>query len=261
MAIAWNRFFGTSVSVLILCFCTATSASAQGRPTGARTTFVAPPRSIVDITEQLDKETFDKAKRAELVAQANAEPGAGVRGSALADFYYARARARALLGRTQESIADCEKAIPLSTDYVAVGSRIEQFMEIQLRLSGNFRGAIEILEKTGRRLDIEGAANRGRAPYIYDRLAYNHILLGDLQRGETYLRRGEAVVAQVRPIPGYQPYSTSFEANIEEMRAFLAAARGRWSDAESAFRRASSLYADSMQKSRSWPNASPLASF
>jgi tetratricopeptide (TPR) repeat protein len=250
--------FKIFASVLLLCVCGIADASAQGRAIEARTSFVRPPRSIVDITELLDKETFDKAKRAELVAQANSEPTGGGKG---AEFYYARARARAALGRTLEAIADCEKAIPLSGDYVAEGSRIEQFMEIQLRLNGDFKAAIAILEKTGRKLDIEGTTNRGRAPYIYGRLAYNYIQLGDLPRAESYLRRMESVLAQVRPNPGYQPYLTSYESNIEEIRAFLASSRGRWTDAEAAFRRAGSLYADAMQKSRSWPNASPVASF
>jgi hypothetical protein len=84
--------FKIFASVLLLCVCGIADASAQGRAIEARTSFVRPPRSIVDITELLDKETFDKAKRAELVAQANSEPTGGGKG---AEFYYARARARA----------------------------------------------------------------------------------------------------------------------------------------------------------------------
>jgi hypothetical protein len=60
-----------------------------------QTAFVAPPRTIADITAILDKERPDPAKLAELKADADAVPPKGASASDLAQFYYDRGNARA----------------------------------------------------------------------------------------------------------------------------------------------------------------------
>ena len=63
---------------------------------------VAPPRTISDIAAILDQQKPDAAKIAELTTTAEAPVPGGLKGLALADFYYKRAQARALLGRSDE---------------------------------------------------------------------------------------------------------------------------------------------------------------
>ena len=83
-----------------------------------RSAFVAPPRTIADITAILDQEKPDPAKRAKAEAQAVAEPAAKADRATLKDFYFRRAQARASLGRLKDAVADCERAVANSTDYV-----------------------------------------------------------------------------------------------------------------------------------------------
>ena len=94
--------------------------------------FVAPPRSIADITAILDQEKPDPAKRAKREADANAEPPAA-QGPALGQFYVRRCHARAAIGRSKDAIADCEKAVSLGGDYGDHVSRVQQFLEGQYR--------------------------------------------------------------------------------------------------------------------------------
>src|SRR5262245_38846331 len=92
-----------------------TSALAQ------RAGFVAPPRTIADITSILDQEKPDPAKRIRAEADASAEPPAGADRATLKDFYFRRAQARASIGRLAHAIADCQQAIAHSSDYVNDG--------------------------------------------------------------------------------------------------------------------------------------------
>src|SRR5262245_65829099 len=58
-----------------------------------RAGFVAPPRTIADITAILDQEKPDPAKRAKVEADAAAEPPAHADAATLKDFYFRRAQA------------------------------------------------------------------------------------------------------------------------------------------------------------------------
>ena len=76
-----------------------------------RAVFVAPPRTIADITDILDKERPDSAKLAKLKDDADKAPPQGVAATTLAQFYYDRGNARALLARNKEALADGLKAL------------------------------------------------------------------------------------------------------------------------------------------------------
>src|SRR5260221_2674190 len=73
--------------------------------------FVAPPRTIADITAVLDNEKPDPATLAKLKADADAEPKKGTSQGDLADFYNDRALARSQLGRNAEAMVDGERAL------------------------------------------------------------------------------------------------------------------------------------------------------
>src|SRR5215510_12350923 len=81
-------------------------------PLEIRTSFVAPPRTIADITAVLDSEKPDEAQIAKRKATADASPK-GLSGPAFAQFLFDRAAARALLARNKEALADGLQALEL----------------------------------------------------------------------------------------------------------------------------------------------------
>jgi hypothetical protein len=101
----------------------------------APSSLVAPPRTISDIAAILDQQKPDAGRIAELTSTADAPTPNGLKGLALADFYYKRGQARALLGRGDEALADAEAAVSngQGSDYKNVGSRYEQLLMRQLR--------------------------------------------------------------------------------------------------------------------------------
>jgi CHAT domain-containing protein/tetratricopeptide (TPR) repeat protein len=214
--------------------------------------FVPPPRSIADITAILDQQKPDPARRAKLEAEAEAEPPKGTQGATLARFYYARAQARAELGRTKGAIADCEQAIALGGDYVQEVSRYESLLENQLRTSGEYRRAITVLERMAGRLNAPGS--KGRMFSIDQRLIINHLFLGEFSKAEFYLKRNQARLTESKSWPNVDQYRSSWESLVENSKARIAEARGRHREAELAYAKAATLWQDSMQRSKSWPN-------
>src|SRR5712664_365597 len=79
----------------------------SGLPAG----FVAPPRTIGDITAILDTEKPDLRVIRELQATADTVPTGKETREALAQFYLNRGNARAQLGGLADSIADANKAV------------------------------------------------------------------------------------------------------------------------------------------------------
>src|SRR5688572_3942459 len=77
-------------------------AFAQAQPTAV---LAAPPRSIADIVAILDQEKPDPAKRAQLIAQAEAVEPAGLDARQRSRFLFDRAQAALLLARAEQSLA------------------------------------------------------------------------------------------------------------------------------------------------------------
>jgi hypothetical protein len=122
----------------------------------AQTSFVAPPRTTADITAILDQEKPDPAKAAKVRGDADATPPPSLNDDrGLAQFYFARAQARAGVGRNVEAIADCEQAIvhggKVGGDIDGYNvDRYQEFMSNQHSLLGDSRRAIEINQTLAR---------------------------------------------------------------------------------------------------------------
>src|SRR4029077_20766030 len=110
----WGFFTFTFVAGL------STAAFAQAQAPA----FVAPPRTIADITAILDQEKPDPVHAAKMRSDADAEPSGGN----LADFYFRRAQARWQLGRSVESIADTKQAIEIGRKQTVELFRYQQFI-------------------------------------------------------------------------------------------------------------------------------------
>ncbi len=98
--------------------------------------FVAPPRSISDITAILDGEKPDEKTIAELKADADAVPKGRESKQALAQFYFDRANARSQLGRLAEATADADKAVEVGRGAISAHmlGRLMQLQSIQYSL-------------------------------------------------------------------------------------------------------------------------------
>src|SRR5262249_30315670 len=72
-------------------------------------------------------------------------------------------------------------------------------------------------------------------------------------RAEAYQRRNEQLLLRAKTWQNVQMYFSKWEGDTEEGRARIHGARGRYSEAEAAWRRARALYRDTMEKSKTWP--------
>ena len=234
------------------------SAQSQA-PAQAPAAFVAPPRSIADITAILDQEKPDPAKRAKREADANAEPPAA-QGEALGKFYFQRCQARAALGRAKDAIADCEKAVSLGGDYGNHVSRVQQFLENQYRQVGDYKSAEKVLQEM---IAYFSNQQKGRLPGLFLRGAIGSLQVGDVPRAQNYVNRANAFLSESRTWsnPNFDRVRSSWDASIEDARARLNENRGLYREAEAGFRRARAQQIDAMGKAHTWQSAPPREQF
>src|SRR5215470_16469158 len=76
--------------------------------------FVAPPRTVADITAVLDQYQPDPAKVAAVRATADRQPPPGLAGLEAARFYYDRGMAARERGRLPQQLADLRRAAELA---------------------------------------------------------------------------------------------------------------------------------------------------
>jgi CHAT domain-containing protein len=206
--------------------------------------FVAPPRTIADITAILDSEKPDQQKIDKMRAAADVQPPAGLSREKLARFHYERGNARAGLGRLSDAIADANKAVETGRGAVELNllGRLQQFAGLQYSAMGDPKRALEIFTRQGREMDGPGAKG-----YQFDsnrQLASIYLQMGDLGQAEAYLRRNMALIVEARTsgLPGWRSsYPTrgqNWEAIVESHRAMIFEARGQFRDAEASFRTA-----------------------
>jgi len=204
--------------------------------------FVAPPRTITDITAILDSEKPDPAKIAALKAEADAAvPGRASRAE-LAHFYYNRGTARAALGRLSEATDDANKALENgrgAVDANALG-RIEQFAGLQYSAAGNPRKALAIFDQ-----QLSDTSANGARGYLFNgalNIVAILVQMGELTQADNYLNRSLALIREARTsgLPGWrQGYAgrgQSWEADVEYTRAILFEARGQYAEAEKSYR-------------------------
>lgn len=204
--------------------------------------FVAPPRTITDITAILDSEKPDLKTIEELKSKADAKPGKES-SEALAQFYFDRASARTQLGRLADSLADANKAIEVGRGAVSglMMGRLIALAAQQYSAAGDPKKAFELYQRQLR----EVASQRGSQGYQFGAnraIAGILIQMGDISQAEGYLRRSLAQIQESRTsgFPGrraaYNIYGQNWEAQLEIGRAMLAEARGQFGDAEAAYR-------------------------
>ncbi len=215
------------------------ASAANGLPAG----FVAPPRTISDITAILDSEKPDLRKIEELKADADAAPTGKESRADLAQFYFDRGNARAQLGRLADSIADADKAMEVGRGAVSPNmmGRLMQLASIQYSAAGDPKKALELWLHQLR--DIAGLPGSKGYQFNANRsIAAILVQMGDIAQAEAYLRRSLTAIQEARTsgLPGrrasYAKWGQSWESEIEFCRALIFEARGQFRDAEAAYR-------------------------
>lgn len=213
-----------------------------------RTIFVAPPRSIADITAILDEEKPDAAKIAKAKAAAEAEPKSGLDVTSLMQFYYDRGQARALLGRNADALADAVKALEIGTRGGAPAKqlvRVRQLVGAQYQAVGDPKKSIDVL--LGNVAAGEIAGTRGAMINSARNIAQQYVQMGDLSQADAFARRVMSRVQEARGSPhpnwreSYVRYGNAWESDADEARALVLEARGQYREAEQAYARAESF--------------------
>jgi CHAT domain-containing protein len=220
--------------------------------------FVAPPRTIADITAILDKEKPNEAKIAERKATADATPPADASPAKLAEFYYNRGSARALLARNKDALADGLQAVAVGKgglDYVLT-SRIQQLIGLQYNALGDPKQAITAFD-VAVRLGNQ-PQRRGSMINAMDSIAAILVSMGDVNQANTYAGRVEALVQEARGSPHplwrkvYSIYGKAWESNADSVRALIFEARGQYAEAEAEYRRAETFRRASVNDLSKW---------
>jgi CHAT domain-containing protein len=213
--------------------------SLAASPGLSQETAPAPPTpSVAEITALLDQEKPDPVKRAKLVAAADAPIPANLAGAKRGEALYHRAEARRLIGRIIEAVSDAQEAVKLSKgeNYLRVTSRYEQFLQRRMREMGDDRHAVPImLAQVG---NFERFA-RGRLFSLYVELARMYGTQGDIQRTEQISRTLHGLLAESRAWSAASDvFRPQYQANVDDIDAYLQELRNRFSDAETSYGRA-----------------------
>jgi len=207
--------------------------------------FIAPPRTISDITAILDSEKPDEKLIAELKSDAESTPTGKETRQDLAQFYFDRANAHAQLGQLSESVADAAKAVEVGRGAVTLNmmGRMMQLLALRYAAAGDLKRAFEVSQTV-----LAGIANTpGSKGYVFNanRLSATILIqMGDIAQAETYLRRTQTAIQEARTsgLPGwrtsYARFGQSWEGELEIIRGMVFEARGQLAEAEAAWRTA-----------------------
>jgi CHAT domain-containing protein len=208
-----------------------------------RPSFVAPPRTTADIRAILDQEKPDPEKIAARKMAAEASPPATAGAAALAQFYYDRGAARALLGRNQEALDDGLKALDAakkSGEFLRV-TRVMQFVALRYRALGDPKKEAETFDALASAAAAEG--KRGSMINALANLSRSAFSSGEISEGEAYAKRVEALAQEARGSPNphwreaYAIYGHSFEADAAGVAALASEAHGQYAQGEALYRR------------------------
>jgi CHAT domain-containing protein len=206
------------------------------------TTFVAPPRTITDITAILDSEKPDAAKIAKLKTAADAQVPSNASPVELAQFYYQRGSARSTLGRLHDAIDDANKALAAGrqSGNARVLGQVEQFAGLELLLAGDPKKALEIYQE-----QVRTAEQKHAQGFLFGAVRHIVVILlqmGDMTQAEAYLQRSLKLIKEARTsgLPGwrknYARKGQSWESDVEFARGIVYEARGQYKEAEKSYR-------------------------
>ncbi|TWI00205.1 CHAT domain-containing protein [Bradyrhizobium daqingense] len=209
--------------------------------------FIAPPRTIADITAILHQEKPDAFRASAMRVMAEIEPSHAFSPTELVEFYYERCRSNAAIGELRRAIADCEKA-EVSGRRVLSPAKLglmRQGIAIQYEDAGDPKKALAVLHQLARDANVPGA--KGWLFNTYRHLTENYILLGDFDQAEAYVKRSQALLQEAKNWPAYTGYNRmAWNADLEQSKGRFFEGRGQYADAERAYARAEALRRESI---------------
>ncbi|MDB5516196.1 MAG: hypothetical protein JWQ17_2954 [Tardiphaga sp.] len=211
--------------------------------TGLPVGFVAPPRTIADITAILDSEKPDVKKIEDLKADADSRPTGKESREDLAQFYFDRANARAQLGRLADSIVDANKAVEVGKGAIGTNmmGRLLQLAGIQYAAAGDPKKALDVFQRMSREI-VSAPGAKGYVFGVNRAIAANLIQMGDVAQAEATLRRSLPVLQEARTSghpnwrAAYAKMGQNWESEVELGRATIFEARGQFRDAEASYK-------------------------
>lgn len=243
---------------LSLAFATLAPLVAAAQPAPA---FVAPPRSVADITAILDQQKPDLGRIAKLQALASADVPEGLKDGPLAAFYFERAQARSDLGRGLDAVADTREAIALRQRLSRGVFTQRQFIVAQYAGAylGDPKRAVAELIDMERDHPTSGWGVTALFS-IYRHMVTNLVMLGDFKGADIYVNKGQALFEASRDGEEAASRSSNYAADLEFARAIYLEAQGRYAAAEVAYAKSEFARRDAMERAAKRPEAAPRAS-
>jgi CHAT domain-containing protein len=230
-------------------------ASAADLAKDAKASLVAPPRTVTDISAILDQQKPDAGEIAKLTATADAAAPAGIKGADLADFYYKRAQARTLLGRS-DALDDAELAVGHAPagDYKNLGSRYEQLLMKRLRDVGQNKRANTLIAK---QMAAFASESKGKLFGLNYAMVLGYLKSGDTNTAESYAARNRALLTESQRWTVFPIYGMAWQASVEDGNARIEEARGRFAEAQAGYHKSSILYISAMKTFSQWESRPP----
>ncbi|MBS4046085.1 MAG: CHAT domain-containing protein [Alphaproteobacteria bacterium] len=246
------RAVAAGLSIALLCAVVPPfNALAQPAQPAQQPALAAPPRSIADIVAILDQEKPDPAKRAQLIAQAEAVEPPGLDARQRSQFLWDRAQAALLLGRVEAVLVDVAIAAQLADQVGADPYRMYQVTAGVKRYLGDLQGSLALytqLAETANKSRL-----RGRTMNAYRTAGFVAIELGRLDLAEQFVGYSESVYRELSSGRANTfMHQTSWQSEIDLAKAQIAAARGRHEEAERHFLAAIANTRDAIEKSKHW---------
>jgi CHAT domain-containing protein len=208
---------------------------------------IATPRPA-DITAILDQEKQDPRRAAKSRADADADPPSTQNKNLLAEFYFRRAQARSLTGRSREAISDAEMAIRQAG--TSDTERYEAFISNAYSSLGDHKRVIEINLTLAKRY---GSAQKGKNFSFNLRLIQSYLALGDIAAAEIYDKKSQTLLNETKGWKNFSTHGSFFGGYTQSGHGRVLQARGLFRDAELAYHNAHALLRDAIIKSKSWP--------
>ena len=124
----------------------------------------------------------------------------------------------------------------------------------RLRDAGQHKRANALVSK-----QIAAFANQGKGRLfgLNYTLVVGHIRKGDINAAESYAARNRSLLAEAQRWPVFPIYGANWQAMVEDGNARVAEARGRFADAEAAYRKAASFYTATLKTVPQWESKPP----
>ena len=187
--------------------------------------FVAPPRTIKDITAILDQQAIaDPEESARQVAKADEQPPAAGDAAALASFYYARGKAANVVGRQQQYVEDLRTALQYAEQTTSVNPRLWSDLALAEGSVGNYKTAVRLMKLRATAETKSFSASAGLARLL--------VRSGDLGAAEAEKRTTLQLVANTRST---SPWVAIHRVSVEQA---VLEGQGRYAAAEPFIRQA-----------------------